>query len=120
MSVAGLASLACWIIVLVKMFKTQESPLMGIIGIFCGIWAYIWGWINAGKFGLSKVMLIWTVSIVLSLVGYGLVFKSAIDMAKEQGIDFNSPAFRQPTESEPEADETVAEPAPVEEGSVTE
>ena len=125
MSVAGLASLACWIIVLVKMFKTQESPLMGIIGIFCGLWAFIWGWMNAGKLALGKVMMIWTLSFVLTLVGYGLFAKGAIDMAKEQGINFNPSTLGQPIESSPAietttTDEAAEEPAPAEQGSATE
>lgn len=125
MSLAGLASLACWIMVLVKMFKTQESPLMGIIGIFCGLWAFIWGWMNAGKHGLSKIMMIWTLSFVLTLVGYGLFAKGAIDMAREQGIDFNPSTLGQPIESSPASDTTttdkpVEEPAPTAPASATE
>jgi len=41
-----LGSLACWVIVLVKMFKT-EKPLIGILGILCSLWAFIWGWMNS-------------------------------------------------------------------------
>ncbi len=116
MSVAGLASMACWIMVLVKMFKTQESPLMGIIGIFCGLWAFIWGWMNASKYGLSKVMLIWTASFVLSLVGYGLVFKAGMDVMKEQGIDITNPTLGQPMELTP-APAEVAPEEPAEEAA---
>ena len=77
--VAGLASLACFIMVLVKMFKTQESPVMGIIGIVtCGIWAFIWGWMNAGKLGIKNIMLIWTVAIVVGAIGNGMAMASAI------------------------------------------
>ncbi|MCF7675673.1 MAG: hypothetical protein K9N23_18555 [Akkermansiaceae bacterium] len=62
-------SLVCWIMVLIKMFTTEKGPLMGILGILCSLWAYIWGWINAGKTGLKQIMLLWTVAIVLCMIG---------------------------------------------------
>lgn len=61
--------MACWIFILIKMFKTESGPLQGIIGILCGLWAFIWGWMNAGKLGVQKIMLIWTVAILVSIVG---------------------------------------------------
>ncbi|OYV06147.1 MAG: hypothetical protein CFE26_07855 [Verrucomicrobiales bacterium VVV1] len=67
--IGALGSLACFVLVLIKMFKT-EKPLMGILGILsCGIWAYIWGWMNSTKHGLKQIMLGWTVAIVLCVVG---------------------------------------------------
>ena len=78
-SLGGLASLICLIMVLIKMFKTQESPLMGIIGIFCTIWAFIWGWMNAGKLGLKNIMLLWTVSIIVASIGYSIIIKDSIN-----------------------------------------
>jgi hypothetical protein len=62
LALAGM--IICQIIVLVKMFQTAGA-LQGIIGLICGLWAYIWGWMNAGKTGLKKIMLIWTVLIIL-------------------------------------------------------
>ena len=38
-----------------------------IIGLICAIWAFIWGWMNAGKAGVRNIMLIWTVLIILSI-----------------------------------------------------
>lgn len=64
--VAGLACVICWIMVLIQMFK--EGALKGILGIICGLYAFIWGWMNTGK-GLKNIMLIWTLAIVLSLIG---------------------------------------------------
>jgi hypothetical protein len=68
---AGLGSLVCWIIVLIRMFKSA-GVLQGIIGIICAIWAFIWGWMNVGPQNLRNVMLIWSVCIVISLLGSGL------------------------------------------------
>lgn len=81
--VGGLGFLACWIIVLIKMFKT-EKPLIGIIGIFCGLWAFIWGWMNATKHGLKKVMMIMTASIVLYAIGMPMMMAKAVAAAQQQ------------------------------------
>ena len=67
--IAGLASFVCFILVLVQMFKNAGAGL-GIVGIItCGIAAFIWGWIKAKQLNLSKIMLIWTAAIVVSIVG---------------------------------------------------
>ena len=65
--VVSLTSLICFILVVVKMFRTA-GVVQGIIGLICGIWAFIWGWMNAGKLGIKNIMLIWTVLIILSMV----------------------------------------------------
>jgi hypothetical protein len=65
--VASLGSLICFIIVLVKLFQ-NAGALQGILGLICGLWTFIWGWMNAGKLGIKNLMLIWTVLILLSIV----------------------------------------------------
>jgi hypothetical protein len=62
---AGLGMFICWIIVLINMFKT--SVVQGILGLICGLWAFIWGWMHASG-SLRNVMLIWTILLVASLV----------------------------------------------------
>lgn len=64
---ASVGCVICWIIVLVKMFQTAGA-VQGIIGLICGLWAFIWGWMNAGKVGLKNIMLIWTALIILSII----------------------------------------------------
>jgi len=64
----GLGSLICFIIVLIKQFQTA-GVVHGIIGIItCGIWTFIWGWMNANNLGIRNIMLIWTVLIIAGLV----------------------------------------------------
>lgn len=64
----GLVSLICFIIVLVKQFQ-NAGVVHGIIGIVtCGIWTFIWGWMNASKLGIKNIMLIWTLAAVLSII----------------------------------------------------
>ena len=63
-----LGCLICWIIVLIKQFQIG-GVVHGIIGIItCGIWTFIWGWMNADSAGVKKIMMIWSVLIVISLI----------------------------------------------------
>ena len=67
--VLGIASLVLWILEIVAAFKKEESPLMGILSIaLCGLGGFIIGWIHAGKWGIKKLMINWTIIVVASLV----------------------------------------------------
>ncbi len=61
-----LGAVVCQIIVIVKMFQTAGA-VQGIIGLLCGIWAFIWGWMNSDKVG-KNIMLAWTGLIILYVV----------------------------------------------------
>ncbi|HVF89783.1 MAG TPA: hypothetical protein VNH22_06925 [Blastocatellia bacterium] len=63
----GLASFACFLLVLVKLFQ-QKGPLHGILGIICGLYTFIWGWMNADSLGIKNLMLAWTALIILGIV----------------------------------------------------
>ena len=66
--VCSIASFICFIIVLIKQFQ-QGSVVHGIIGIItCGIWTFIWGWMNAGRLNIKNIMMIWTLLIVVSII----------------------------------------------------
>lgn len=71
--ITGLGWLACWIMTLIKMFK-HESTGLAVLGIFCGIWAFIWGWMNAKKHDHQKIMKIWSGLFAAYFVLYGLLF----------------------------------------------
>jgi len=76
----GLGSLVCFVMVLIKQFQLG-SVVHGIIGIVtCGLWTFIWGWMNSGKHALKNLMLIWTglvvVGIVLQVLGAGAMLAS--------------------------------------------
>ncbi len=64
--VVGLATLVCWIMVLIKLFKA-EGPLYGILGIICSLYALVWGWMNADKQNIRQLMMIWTALVVIGL-----------------------------------------------------
>ena len=63
---ASIVCLVCWIMVLIKMFPA-EGALKGVLGIICGLYAFIWGWMNASRFNLRNIMLIWTVAILVAV-----------------------------------------------------
>jgi len=66
--VACLGWLICFIIVLIKQFKTAGA-VHGIIGIItCGLWTLIWGWMNSGKLNIRNLMLIWTLLLIICIV----------------------------------------------------
>ena len=63
-----LAAFVCFIMVLIKQFQTAGA-VHGIIGIItCGIWTFIWGWMNATSLNIKNIMMIWTLLIVICIV----------------------------------------------------
>jgi hypothetical protein len=63
----GLASFICFIMILIKQFQTA-GPVHGIIGIVtCGIWTFIWGWMNAATLNIKNIMMAWTLLIVIGI-----------------------------------------------------
>lgn len=65
--IVAVGSLVCWVMVLIKMFPA-EGAVKGILAIICGLYAFIWGWMNRDRFNLQMIMMIWTVLIVLSII----------------------------------------------------
>ena len=69
----GVASLVCFVLVLIKMFQHNQTALgiTCIVLIFvCGIGglvAFIMGWVNVKAWKIDKVMIAWTVSIVVGM-----------------------------------------------------
>jgi len=62
-----LGCVICFIIVLIKLFQ-NEGILLGILGIICGLYTFIWGWINASRLNLRNIMMIWTLLLILSVI----------------------------------------------------
>ena len=65
--VCWLGCVICFIIVLIKLFQ-DKGVLHGILGLICGLYTFIWGWMNASRFNIRNIMMIWTVLIILSIV----------------------------------------------------
>ena len=68
-------SFVFFIIVLVKLFK-NEGVLKGILGFFFGIYAFIWGWIKHKDLDLTKVMVLWSIFTVASIVMVPIIMAS--------------------------------------------
>ena len=62
-----LGCVICFIIVLIKLFQ-NEGALKGILGLICGLYTFIWGWMNATRLNIKNIMMIWTLLIILSIV----------------------------------------------------
>jgi hypothetical protein len=54
----------CQIFVAIKIFQ-NDGALKGIIALLCGLFGLIWGWMNADRLGVKKIMMIWTVLIIV-------------------------------------------------------
>lgn len=63
----ALAAFVVQILVVVKMFQ-NAGALHGILGIICGLYAYIWGWMNSSKLNIKNLMFIWTALIILIII----------------------------------------------------
>jgi tetratricopeptide (TPR) repeat protein len=97
----GLVSFVMFIWVLIKLFK-HGGILLGILGIFCGLFTFIWGWINHKTYNLTKPMLIWTGCFVLTIILYVILGASIFMMYKEKAEQVKATA--------PQAQSTPAMP----------
>jgi tetratricopeptide (TPR) repeat protein len=68
-------SFVFFLMVLIKLFK-NEGALKGILGFFFGIYAFIWGWIKHKELDLTKVMVLWSVFTVASIVLVPIIMAS--------------------------------------------
>ena len=76
---AFVVSVVCWIMTLIQMFQ-KESVLLGILGIFCGIWAFIWGWMNTAKTGQKNIMIAWSIAWIVTFIAQGSVMSNMAEM----------------------------------------
>jgi len=63
---SSLVSLCCLLYVIFKMFE-EEGFLHAFLGFCCcQLYAYLWGWLKLDESVKMKVMLTWTLSIIVS------------------------------------------------------
>lgn len=70
MVAAMVVSLICWIMILVKIFK--ENIGLGILGIICSLFAFIYGWVRVQEYQAKNIMLIWTIAWIVTIVAQAL------------------------------------------------
>jgi len=73
---AALINLALFISVLIKLFQ-NEGVGLGILGLICSLYTFIWGWMKHKELGLTKVMVAWSAIIVIQMVLGGLLQQMA-------------------------------------------
>ena len=67
--IINILCLVFFFIVLIKLFK-NEGALKGILGFFCSIYTFIWGWMKHKQLGMTKIMATWS---ILTLAGMIMV-----------------------------------------------
>ena len=65
--IANIVSLVIFFIVLIKLFK-NEGALKGVLGFFCGIYTFIWGWLKHKQLAMTRMMTVWSLMIVLPFI----------------------------------------------------
>ena len=73
----SIVGLILFIIVIIKLFKA-EGALKGILGIICGIYPFIWGWVKHKEQKITKIMALWTFCIVVPPVLASLFLSSIV------------------------------------------
>ena len=71
-------ALICWIIILVKLFQAGYT-VQGVLGIFCGIVAFIYGWAKADEMDAKPIMLAWTACIVAYVISLFVTASSGVN-----------------------------------------
>lgn len=96
--IINILSIIFFFIVLVKLFK-NEGALKGILGFFCSIYTFIWGWMKHKQLGMTKLMATWSFLMVAGMVmvpvmGVGsalMLPKYLQEMSGNAGIKFDKP-----------------------------
>ena len=65
--IINILCLVFFFMVLVKLFK-NEGALKGILGFFCSIYPFIWGWMKHKQLGMTKIMTAWSILTVVGIV----------------------------------------------------
>jgi hypothetical protein len=72
--ISGLISLVCFVLVVIKIFQSGQTGLgiACILLLFCcgigGLVAFIVGWMNAERWNIKNVMIIWTICFVVNII----------------------------------------------------
>jgi hypothetical protein len=69
--VALVGLIICQIFVAIKIFQS-DGALKGILALICGLFGFIWGWMNSTKLGIKNIMIIWTVLIIVYAICAGM------------------------------------------------
>jgi hypothetical protein len=62
-----LIGIICQLMVLVKLFQTEGAG-KGILGLICNIYLLIWGFMNAARLNLMKLLIGWLLFVILGVI----------------------------------------------------
>ena len=71
-AILQVTSIIIFFIVLIRLFKT-EGALKGILGFLCGLYTFIWGWLKHKELQMTKLMAVWSIILIIFMVGIPLV-----------------------------------------------
>jgi len=94
-AILQITSIIIFFIVLIKLFKT-EGALKGILGFLCGLYTFIWGWLKHKELQMTKLMAVWSIILIIFMVGIPLVGTAEIMkmVATVQGKGFDVGSFQ--------------------------
>ena len=75
-AIVGLANLVLFIMVLIKLFQI-EGTMKGILGLICGLYTFIWGWMKNKELGITQIMWAWSALIVINMILSAVIQASA-------------------------------------------
>jgi ABC-type uncharacterized transport system permease subunit len=67
----SLLAFVCFVLTEIRIFKDKQhaGTVHGILGIVtCGLWAFVWGWIQTKRYHNIVIMLLWTAAMIMSWV----------------------------------------------------
>ena len=85
--IAGVVSLVCYIMEVVTAFQKGDGPLLGVLSLIpcCSLGGFIIGWVKCNEWGLNRLMLVWSIAMVVSFVAslmhpeFGLMAPGAVE-----------------------------------------
>jgi len=94
-AILQITSIIIFFIVLIKLFKT-EGVLKGILGFLCGLYTFIWGWLKHKELQMTKLMAVWSIILIIFMVGIPLVGTTEImkTVTTLQGKGFDVGSFQ--------------------------
>jgi uncharacterized membrane protein len=72
-----LAGTVMFVMVLIKLFQ-NEGTGKGILGLICGLYTFVWGWMKHKELNITKIMIAWTALYIV-----GGIFSSLASAAMQ-------------------------------------
>ncbi len=65
-----IGNIVCWVMEIIAAFKNEEKPILGIVSIIpcLSLGGLVVGWMKHKEWGITQLMMIWSVIFVLGFV----------------------------------------------------